>query len=198
MALRLRQSWQQLVHHRSQKIGQGGEPELGLRLNRVRGQYHGRRGPRPLGRRQQHRRLADARFPRKDESSRAVLQLRQQRGHVPELPIPPDQIPRPRHRCYTVGHQGNDDIPPEAVAGAADHKPRAAGQGTDAASDIGQFLPIERCLARGLHYFQASQLVAVTSQSRQAMATESRHRTASLCVVPAATAMRQKPSRSTA
>ena len=102
MALRLRQSWQQLVHHRSQKIGQGGEPELGLRLHRVRGQHHGRRGPRPLGRRQQHRRLADARFPRKDQSGGAVRQLRQQCGHVPELPIPPDHIPRPRHRCYTV------------------------------------------------------------------------------------------------
>lgn len=110
MALRLRQSWQQLVHHRSQKIGQRGEPELGLRLNRVRGQHHGRRGPRTLGRRQQHRRLADARFPRKDESGGAV-QLRQQHGHVPELPIPPDHTPRHDTTVTSSGDQGKLTFP---------------------------------------------------------------------------------------
>jgi hypothetical protein len=124
MALRLRQSWQQLVHYRSQKIGQGGEPELGLRLNRMRGQHHGRRGPRPLGRRQQHRRLADAWFPRKDESSRAVPQLCQQCGHVPELPIPSDHTPGHDITVTPSGERGNDDIPPEAVVGTADHKPQ--------------------------------------------------------------------------
>jgi hypothetical protein len=41
MALWIWQSWQQLIYHRIQKIGQRGEPELGLRLDRVRDQNHG-------------------------------------------------------------------------------------------------------------------------------------------------------------